>query len=589
MIAVSSAGERFDDLAGYLESGRARRAPERVAWSAGRNLPTNDPATAAVMMRATAAQNRRIEQPVYHLILSAPPGEQVGRARLEAIADRVLRDLGLAEHQALLVAHRDKDHPHVHVMVNRVHPETRKAWSRWQDQPTVQRALRAMEQELGLTPVPGRLYQQPGQEPPQRPRLTRGEQERAARTGIAPLVERARDRLPDFRAAVSWRDLEDRLSAHGLQLARKGQGLVITDGETEVKASRIARDVSLRRLEERFGVAYDQRAHVPALPADVARLARDLRVYERVETLNRAGFSTETEASAAAARRDQLATAIARAEGAHQAFGQRMAAVYRDPAGAIARFHAARTTEPDGRAATIDALRTRPDTFGPLATVERRRFAGLVRTADETPARSAAVDAAALWQDAARAEGQVVEAAAHSRVRRLETEFGRALGQAYRDPAAARAAWDRLTAEQGPDAASAVLRSAPAQLGALRTADGAPTRSTRFHTTQAATLGVGLAAARAATVVPSAERPAAEQDAVLTATRRRVAQRDRAGEGLPSLEQLGRSIAQQVHRLAPPELTRLFAMLTAPQSALVARLRATVRDLALGRDEGLDR
>jgi hypothetical protein len=42
-----------------------------------------------------------------------------------------------------------------------------------------------------------------------------------------------------------------------------------------------------------------------------------------------------------------------------------------------------------------------------------------------------------------------------------------------------------------------------------------------------------------------------------------------------------------VHRLTPREVERLHATLTAPQWALVQKLKATVRDIMLGLDEGM--
>ncbi len=41
-----------------------------------------------------------------------------------AAADEVLKVLGLADRQALIVEHTDTRHPHVHLIVNRVHPDT---------------------------------------------------------------------------------------------------------------------------------------------------------------------------------------------------------------------------------------------------------------------------------------------------------------------------------------------------------------------------------------------------------------------------------------------------------------------------------
>ncbi len=162
MIATTSYGRRFAALARYLVYGRSGEETERVAWTAGRNLGTDDPEVAAAMMQATANANEQVEGPVYHLTINFDPADPVTPERMQAVADRVLADLGLADHQALMVAHRDRAHPHVHVMVNRVHPESGRAWDRWQDQPKIQRALRMLERELGLREVAGRLYQLDG-------------------------------------------------------------------------------------------------------------------------------------------------------------------------------------------------------------------------------------------------------------------------------------------------------------------------------------------------------------------------------------------------------------------------------------------
>ncbi len=157
MIGVSSSNKSFRVLARYLSEGRTGEEQDRVAWVASRNLPTDDPELAARIMRATAGQNVRVKEPVYHLALSFDPGDAVDRAAMERVADRVLETLGLQEHQVLIVAHADREHAHMHLMVNRVHPETGKVWSRWQDYPAIQRVLREEEEALGLRRVPGRF------------------------------------------------------------------------------------------------------------------------------------------------------------------------------------------------------------------------------------------------------------------------------------------------------------------------------------------------------------------------------------------------------------------------------------------------
>jgi hypothetical protein len=157
MIAVSSSGKSFKALARYLANGRSGEEQDRVAWTVSRNLPTDDPELAATFMRATAAQSDRVEKPVYHLVLSFDPGDTVDRALMEQVAGRVLGRLGLGEHQAVIVAHRERGYAHVHILVNRVHPETGKAWERWQDRPVIQQILREEERALGLHEVTASL------------------------------------------------------------------------------------------------------------------------------------------------------------------------------------------------------------------------------------------------------------------------------------------------------------------------------------------------------------------------------------------------------------------------------------------------
>ena len=142
-------------------NGRSGNEPERVAWSASRNLPTTEPELAGKIMRATASQNVRVAQPGYHVALSFDPGDAVDRATMERVADRTIAALGLTGHQALIVCHRDRDHPHMHLLINRVHPETGRVWNRWQDRAVIQKVLREEEIALGLRVTPGRLGLEP--------------------------------------------------------------------------------------------------------------------------------------------------------------------------------------------------------------------------------------------------------------------------------------------------------------------------------------------------------------------------------------------------------------------------------------------
>ncbi len=221
-IAYQASVDSFGGTAFYLERGRhgAIDPADRVEWIESRNLgATDDPQLAARYMDATASQNSRAEKPGYHFSVSFHPEDRphLDQATMSRFADQVLERLGLDEHQALIVAHKDTEHPHFHVLANRV--QKLQAWDRWKDRPRMQEALRKLELEHGIRQTPGYLYQLDGQEPPN-PETSRTVAE--ARRGREEFAEvlRGRGVAEDLREATSWQDLATRLQSHGLHLKK---------------------------------------------------------------------------------------------------------------------------------------------------------------------------------------------------------------------------------------------------------------------------------------------------------------------------------------------------------------------------------
>jgi hypothetical protein len=412
MISMASSSRSFAALARYLEGSRSGEELDRVDWRAARNLPTDDPEVAARIMRATAAQNPRVEKPVYHLSLSFDSADRVDRAAMERVADRAIEALGLREHQVLIVAHRDRDHPHLHLLINRVHPETGVAWDRWQDRRAIQQVLRDEERAMGLR-------------------------------------------------ALAF-------------------------------------------------------------------------------------------------------TALAAERG------------------------------PDN---AVQAMRDTPERFGDLVMAERWRALGLLRAADDGPARESAGTAARLGAAALAAERSAWATASDVQARRLEDAFATALCALYERPADASGEYDRVVRHEGVKHAAVVLRYSPQRLGALRADLAANPAKAASRATDAAALGLeatrASAAARADDVrawrgVDAVEHAGAE----LAAARREVARTSEAEHGVrralatsPSAEELRARIGRAAQRLLPHEVRRLKMLVTAPQLAAVMQLRAAVRDAALGRDD----
>ena len=112
---------------------------ERVEWTETRNLATSEGERAGRIMAATAeaspelkclagvaATGRKLEKPVCHYSLSWAKDEKPDRQEMRRAAQESLKALGMERHQALVVSHRDGQ-PHVHVIANRVDPESGKA------------------------------------------------------------------------------------------------------------------------------------------------------------------------------------------------------------------------------------------------------------------------------------------------------------------------------------------------------------------------------------------------------------------------------------------------------------------------------
>ena len=327
MIGEIHSGAGFGGLNRYLLTGKKDHPnPDRVLWTSTRELALEDPDKAAILMRRTAAQGRT-KEPVHHISISIPPHDHLSREQWEQVADNTLRDLGLEGHQVLIVAHRDTAHEHIHLMVNRVHPETYRAWNRWQDQTRLMASLRVQERHLGLQLTP--YVPNPDRLPNSLLRLYE-------RTGEPPLLDYARSvARPVFQEARSWSELHDRLAEKGLYLERKGQGLVVTDDHRHVKASSVDRAASLRALEQRLGSYEERRSLLREVNIDLQgdrlpELLVQLVPYHRARS----------EADAAAASRQQAAHALRVAQDDIRSTIDR---AFRDPAkatdGYLAHLH----------------------------------------------------------------------------------------------------------------------------------------------------------------------------------------------------------------------------------------------------------
>ena len=268
---VKSKAKHIRDLTDYIRDPAKTNPHEKVAYTGARGFLCDDHAGQQSEMVALAMDAPRSANPINHYILSWREGEYPTPAHVEQAAEILLAELGLAEHQALYALHQDTDNMHLHIAVNRVHPDTLKVIkpNKGFDKEAGHRAIAKIEAIQGWSSERNARYQvdangevirgaSDGHKAPSQKRrdmeVRTGEQsaERIAIESAAPII----------RDAASWAELHAGLQAQGFRYERKGSGAVIWIGDVAVKASSADRSATLAALQKRLG------EFQPAAPAD---------------------------------------------------------------------------------------------------------------------------------------------------------------------------------------------------------------------------------------------------------------------------------------------------------------------------------
>jgi hypothetical protein len=234
--------------------------------------------TAAAEMRAVAKRNVRVRDPVYHVILSWQQGEYPTNTQVFEGGEAALAALDMQDHQYVFVVHRDTENTHLHLMVNRVHPETGRAVHPGLSHLKLDRCMREVELAQGWAHDRGAYAvverdariqierttrTQRTERPRETPRMPAGARDMEAHANEESLFTYAsgdarREALAVLqRPGATWQDLHAALAKYGLELRIKGQGLGVYakahNGPTPVKASSLHESFGRGKLERRLG------------------------------------------------------------------------------------------------------------------------------------------------------------------------------------------------------------------------------------------------------------------------------------------------------------------------------------------------
>jgi hypothetical protein len=220
--------------------------------------------TAAMEMQGVASLNNRCKDAVCHYELAWPPGERPTRPQWVDCALHTMKALGYEGHQFMIVAHDDKRHFHIHIMLNKVHMETLRAHTPYRDWFTLDGAVRFLEAKHGWTHTSGPMR---WDEESKRAVLQSRSERSASRpaqqhpTGAAAQFEHYQDQesfqtyvrreiAPRVgtllaRRNVTWDDLHRLLSKAHLRLEKGESGgytVLAIDHKIRIKASDVFRN-----------------------------------------------------------------------------------------------------------------------------------------------------------------------------------------------------------------------------------------------------------------------------------------------------------------------------------------------------------
>jgi hypothetical protein len=160
MIAKTITGNDFTGALEYGAGLRSDRTNKQSELLSVANIGSQDAHQIAAEMQAVASMSSRIQQPVWHTVLSWAPGEQVSREQKMKAAALYCELMGasLERHQVAVYEHKDKEHPHVHIYINRVPMDGGPALDTSQNYARNVKATLKIREQLGLQQLPERRH-----------------------------------------------------------------------------------------------------------------------------------------------------------------------------------------------------------------------------------------------------------------------------------------------------------------------------------------------------------------------------------------------------------------------------------------------
>lgn len=259
----------FSTLSRYIAGDKLDRTTGEIARSASDvSCVTNclSVQTASAEMKAAADANPRIKDPVYHAVLSWREGEKPSDEQMIKAAAAAQKAIGMAGHQFVYAIHRDTDNAHVHLMINRVHPDTGKGVYPQNDFYKLDKCMREVELAQGWAHDKGPHCVKDGaivraereaDKQPSRPTKAKDFEAATGHQSLVGYAQAVAEEVVKSLDAGNWHELHAALRKQGLEIREAGQGFKIHSiddpKQAPIKASDMAGELGGGKLKKRLG------------------------------------------------------------------------------------------------------------------------------------------------------------------------------------------------------------------------------------------------------------------------------------------------------------------------------------------------
>lgn len=271
-ILRKSGNGKFRALGRYIADANHQGEKCLMFWHKGCVSLSEDYDLAIAEIEATQAMNTRAKtDKTYHLMISFHPEDEpkLKPEVFQQIESAMADALGVSKHQRVCGVHKNTNNLHMHIAYNLIHPEHFTKERTFRDFYKLASVCRDMEERFGLVVDPG-VESEPGK------RLNQRASAMEAHSGeqsFQSFVMSYREQIiKGVETAATWKEVHKTLAECGLEIKKRGNGLVLVNlrGKETMKASTLDRSLSKTRLTKRFG---------PYIQSEVA--AKPLTSYTR--------------------------------------------------------------------------------------------------------------------------------------------------------------------------------------------------------------------------------------------------------------------------------------------------------------------